>query len=178
MLCWRIEFYPKLLTFAKQTLFSAFQIFMIVQTSPDSAWIRVTSYQRWMVNTETPKYSKCWEYPAIKSRYINTTSITSSPRLREYWEERGKDCKIQSSTVMKRCCWLWHGYDNHEHPIVVLTYSRPAYKRDSPKDRWLGVVDSFNPSIWEAEVGSSLTLKQAWSTEQVQGQPGLHSETL
>ena len=32
-----------------------------------------------------------------------------------------------------------------------------------------------NPSTWEAEAGGSLKL--VWSTEQVSGQQGLHSET-
>ena len=36
----------------------------------------------------------------------------------------------------------------------------------------------FNPSIWEAEAGRSLSLRLAWSTERGPGQPGLHRETL
>ena len=40
------------------------------------------------------------------------------------------------------------------------------------------VVHGFNPSTWEAEAGRSPSLRPAWSTEQVLGQPGLHRETL
>ena len=40
------------------------------------------------------------------------------------------------------------------------------------------VVQDFNPSTWKAEAGDSLSLRPAWSTEQVPGQPGLHRETL
>jgi hypothetical protein len=39
---------------------------------------------------------------------------------------------------------------------------------------------AFNPGTWkaEAEAGGFLSLKAAWSTEKVPGQPGLHRETL
>jgi hypothetical protein len=40
------------------------------------------------------------------------------------------------------------------------------------------VVHAFNPSTWEAEAGGFLSLRPAWSTEWVPGQPGLHRETL
>jgi hypothetical protein len=33
---------------------------------------------------------------------------------------------------------------------------------------WAVVVHTFNPSIWEAEAGVSLSSKPAWSTELVQ----------
>ena len=36
----------------------------------------------------------------------------------------------------------------------------------------------FNPGTWEAETGSSLSLRSAWSTERVPGQPELYRETL
>jgi hypothetical protein len=39
-------------------------------------------------------------------------------------------------------------------------------------------VHAFNPSTWEAEAGRFLSLRPAWSTEGVPGQPGLHRETL
>jgi hypothetical protein len=39
------------------------------------------------------------------------------------------------------------------------------------------VAHSFNPSIWEAEAGRSLSFSPDWSTELVPGQPGLHRET-
>ena len=35
-----------------------------------------------------------------------------------------------------------------------------------------------NHSTWEAEAGVFLSLRPAWSTKQVPGQPGLHRETL
>ena len=40
------------------------------------------------------------------------------------------------------------------------------------------VVHTFNPSTQETEAGGSLSLSPPWPTEQVSGQPGLHSETL
>jgi hypothetical protein len=43
----------------------------------------------------------------------------------------------------------------------------------------LGVVaHAFNPSTLEAEAGGFLSLRPAWSTEWVPGQPGLYRETL
>jgi hypothetical protein len=36
----------------------------------------------------------------------------------------------------------------------------------------------FNPSIYEAGAGRSLSSRVAWFTEQVLGQPGLHREIL
>jgi hypothetical protein len=43
---------------------------------------------------------------------------------------------------------------------------------------WVLVAHAFNPSTWEAEAGGFLSLRPAWSTELVPGQPGLHRETL
>jgi hypothetical protein len=40
------------------------------------------------------------------------------------------------------------------------------------------VVNTFNPSTWEAEAGRFLSSRPAWSIEWVPGQPGLHRETL
>jgi hypothetical protein len=40
------------------------------------------------------------------------------------------------------------------------------------------VVQTFNPSTWEAEAGVFLSSRPAWSTKGVPGQPGLHRETL
>jgi hypothetical protein len=34
------------------------------------------------------------------------------------------------------------------------------------------------PALWEAEAGGFLSLRPAWSTKWVPGQPGLHRETL
>ena len=38
------------------------------------------------------------------------------------------------------------------------------------------MMHTFNPSIQKAEAGRSLSLRPAWSTEQVQGQSSLGSE--
>jgi hypothetical protein len=43
---------------------------------------------------------------------------------------------------------------------------------------WAVVVHAINPSTWEAEAGGFLSLRPAWSTECVPGQPGLYRETL
>jgi hypothetical protein len=40
------------------------------------------------------------------------------------------------------------------------------------------VVHTFNPNIQEAEAGGFLSLRPAWSTKWVPGQPGLYRETL
>jgi hypothetical protein len=40
------------------------------------------------------------------------------------------------------------------------------------------VVHTFNPSTWEAEAGGFLSLRPAWSTKWVPGQPELHRETM
>ena len=40
------------------------------------------------------------------------------------------------------------------------------------------VAHTFNPSTWEAEAGRFLSLRPAWSTEWVPGQPELYRETL
>ena len=39
------------------------------------------------------------------------------------------------------------------------------------------VVHTFNPSTQEAEASGFLSLRPAFATEQVPGQPGLHRET-
>jgi hypothetical protein len=36
---------------------------------------------------------------------------------------------------------------------------------------------AFNPSTREAEAGRFLSLRPAWSTKRVPGQPGIHRET-
>ena len=38
------------------------------------------------------------------------------------------------------------------------------------------VAHAFSPSTQEAEMGESLSVKPAWSTERVPGQSGLHRE--
>jgi hypothetical protein len=38
------------------------------------------------------------------------------------------------------------------------------------------VEHAFNPSTWEAEAGGFLSLRPAWSTGWVPGQPGLHRD--
>ena len=43
---------------------------------------------------------------------------------------------------------------------------------------WAVLAHVSNPSIQEAGSERSLSLRPAWTTEQVPGQPGLHKETL
>jgi hypothetical protein len=38
------------------------------------------------------------------------------------------------------------------------------------------VARAFNPSTWEAEAGRFLSLRLAWSTKRVPGQPELYRE--
>jgi hypothetical protein len=40
------------------------------------------------------------------------------------------------------------------------------------------IAHTFNPGTQEKEAAGSLSLRPAWSTEGVLGQPGLHRETL
>jgi hypothetical protein len=40
------------------------------------------------------------------------------------------------------------------------------------------MAHAFNPSTWEAEAGGFLSLRTAWSTTWVPGQPGIYRETL
>jgi hypothetical protein len=50
---------------------------------------------------------------------------------------------------------------------------------DSKTETKLGVVGhAFNTRTWEAEAGGFLSLRPAWSTECIPGQPGLHRGTL
>ena len=44
--------------------------------------------------------------------------------------------------------------------------------------QWKPDGGGFNPSTQEAEAGESLSLRPAWSTEQVAEQAGLHREPL
>jgi hypothetical protein len=46
------------------------------------------------------------------------------------------------------------------------------------RERFLFIAKWWLPSLWEAEAGASLSLRPAWSTEKIPGQPGLHRETL
>jgi hypothetical protein len=39
------------------------------------------------------------------------------------------------------------------------------------------MVYSHNPSTWEAEAKRIMSLRLAWATQQVEGQPGIYSET-
>jgi hypothetical protein len=40
------------------------------------------------------------------------------------------------------------------------------------------VAHAFNPTTQEAEAGRSLSLRTAWSTEGIPGQPGIHRKVL
>ena len=64
---------------------------------------------------------------------------------------------IKSPTIKPRTGWIYS---------LIL----PIFKDEQP--------NTFNPSTWEATAGGFLSLRPTWSTEQVQGQPGLHRETL
>jgi hypothetical protein len=67
--------------------------------------------------------------------------------------------------------WNW----SYRRLWVVLGVGTRSSRREARP----GVVaHAFNPSTWEAEAGGFMSLKPAWSTEWVPGQPGLHRETL
>ena len=64
--------------------------------------------------------------------------------------------------------------------LIKLPYNF-IYRRKFLKIRKISqvvVAHTFDLSTWEAEAGRSLSLRPAWSTERVPGQPGLHRETL
>ena len=52
----------------------------------------------------------------------------------------------------------------------------PSPLAEQPSLQPLG--NAFNPSTQEAETGRSLSLRLAWSTEQVPGEPGIHRENV
>ena len=70
-----------------------------------------------------------------------------------------------------------------ERLLEIIMYS-PHYVLPSPPSisSHLFLLAHFqmktHPSIWEAEEGSSLSVRPAWSPEWVPGQPGLHRATL
>jgi hypothetical protein len=55
--------------------------------------------------------------------------------------------------------------------FVLLMYKNPCFSR-------VVVAHAFDSSTWEAEAGGFLSLRPAWSTKWVPGQPGLYRETL
>jgi hypothetical protein len=56
---------------------------------------------------------------------------------------------------------------SNPHPESLKTSQKPDV-----------VAHAFNPSTREAEAGGFLSLRPAWSTKWVPGQPGLYRETL
>jgi hypothetical protein len=71
--------------------------------------------------------------------------------------------KVQSS-------WQW------KWTIIRSVQPNLIQKNRSPSQ--VVVAYTFNPSTCEAEAGRFLSLRPAWSTEWVLGQPGLYRETL
>jgi hypothetical protein len=68
--------------------------------------------------------------------------------------------------------WFGFSYGLAFHKAGLRTI---ALKSDSCQ---AVVAHALNPSTWEAEAGGFLSLRPAWSTKWVPGQPGLHRETL
>jgi hypothetical protein len=94
--------------------------------------------------------------------------------------------KRVSDFVMDGCeppcgCWdLNSGLSEEQSGTLTNWAISPALniflKRDNCS--WAVVPPTFNPNTWEAEAGRFLSLRPAWSTKWVPGQPGLHRETL
>jgi hypothetical protein len=66
--------------------------------------------------------------------------------------------------------------------IAKATQRNPVSKTKNNNKKLQFILDvmthTFNPSTLEADMGESLSLRTAWSTEQVPKQPGLNRETL
>jgi hypothetical protein len=73
---------------------------------------------------------------------------------------------------------MWRGWVHHllGDKLIVNLGLKPFLKKCSASRTV--VVCAFNPSTWEAEAGGFLSLRPAWSTKWVPGQPGLHREIL
>ena len=77
----------------------------------------------------------------------------------------------------------------NQHKSNVMFAGKAKKNLNSPKYIFFSVWEvlrkckavlahAFNPSTQEAEIGRSLSLRPAWSTQGVPGQPGLHKESL
>jgi hypothetical protein len=62
--------------------------------------------------------------------------------------------------------------------LLLQELDQPQISLKTQKNQPGMVADAFNPSTREAEAGRFLSLRPAWSTQRVPGQPGLHRETL
>ena len=58
---------------------------------------------------------------------------------------------------------------------LIISHNRGKCLSESPKKK---NPNTFNPSTQESEAGRFLSLRRAWSTKWVPGQPGLYRETL
>jgi len=71
----------------------------------------------------------------------------------------------------KEVGWGWEGSSDNDLQFGLVLIK---------KKKWLCsglVVQGLDPSTWEAEAGGSLSLRPAWSTQWVPGEPVLYRET-
>ena len=122
------------------------------------------SYCDWFLNKERDFF--------FKSSYITCLHMCEHSLLWS-WPSRGFRRTIPGQTFPPEVYWKKEGQERE--------MGETLYMGDTGKGGRLkpGVVaHAFNPSTWEAETGRFLSLRSAWSTECVPGQPGLHRETL
>jgi hypothetical protein len=91
-------------------------------------------------------------------------------QLEKKWSSVSPSCVPELHNQPGKLCPMvqwWHRWYGSK-PLLSLKH---GFKQGA-------VAHAFNPSTREAEAGGFLSLRPAWSTEWVPGQPGLHRETL
>jgi hypothetical protein len=110
-------------------------------------------------------YQKGWDRyihskikPWMRKSYLNKV-------LHKIWMEAFRSTKAPSGNELSK------KKNKSPNPVCAWCMLRTGTS-------WGVVVHAFNPSTWEAKAGGFLSLRPAWSTEWVPGQPGLYRETL
>jgi hypothetical protein len=122
----------------------------------------------------------------------NTKSLHRVLGSREVWPSY--KAKLRRKLVLhQKCEKLWVGYDHAQRHmnlcefkpslIYIASSGRVRALQWDPASRswghcWVVAAQAFNPTSLGSDTGRSLSLKPAWSTESVPGQPELHRETV